>query len=460
MRHPQSVLRLWFTFEDRVDRRTYFIHGLALMALKYVVDAAFIWMVLGRLWTPVDYLSTNIASSGRLGNAARPVVVGLALWTLPFLWIGVSMSMRRAIDAGRSGWLCVFFFVPYVNYLFMVVMCLLPTDHGTPMPVESPRTYEARLPSALLSIGAGAGIGLLAIAGVALGLESYGITIFFGTPFVVGAVTAFLFNRRYPAGLTETMQVVVMTFVFIAGALMLLAIEGLMCLLMAAPLVIAVSLMGAAIGRWMALGDTGSTGRAMLAILLVPTSAMMEPAQARPNLHEVLSVVEIDAPPAVVWRHVIEFPELAPPTELVFRSGIAYPIRARIEGTGVGAVRHCVFSTGSFIEPITHWEPGHLLAFDVTEQPAPLEEWSPYAGIAPPHLDGYFRTTRGEFRLVQLPNGQTRLEGRTWYELRIHPEAYWMLFSDVIIGRIHDRVLMHIERLAETEYDSAPRDAR
>jgi hypothetical protein len=85
----------------------------------------------------------------------------------------------------------------------------------------------------------------------------------------------------------------------------------------------------------------------------------------------------------------------------------------------------------------------------VTTQPPPLEEWSPYARIVPPHLDGYFQSRRGEFRLVPLPSGRTRLEGSTWYEMRLYPDGYWVLFADALISRIHLRVLRHIRMLAE-----------
>jgi hypothetical protein len=115
----------------------------------------------------------------------------------------------------------------------------------------------------------------------------------------------------------------------------------------------------------------------------------------------------------------------------------------------VGAVRRCVFSTGEFVEPITAWEPGRRLAFDVARSPPPLRELSLYAGAAPPHLDGYMASRRGEFRLVPLPGGGTRLEGSTWYELSLAPEGYWQLFADHLVGRIHRRVLEHIAREAE-----------
>ena len=46
------------------------------------------------------------------------------------------------------------------------------------------------------------------------------------------------------------------------------------------------------------------------------------------------------------------FAEIPPPSEMLFRAGIAYPIRAEITGHGEGAIRRCVFSTAPFVEPI------------------------------------------------------------------------------------------------------------
>lgn len=61
-------------------------------------------------------------------------------------------------------------------------------------------------------------------------------------------------------------------------------------------------------------------------------------------------------------------------------------------------------------------------------------------------LDGYLRCRRGAFRLVPLAGGRTRLEGSTWYECEIHPQCYSTLWSDMLIQRIHRRVLDHIRR--------------
>ncbi|MGH7221754.1 MAG: hypothetical protein ACRELF_00845, partial [Gemmataceae bacterium] len=128
--------------------------------------------------------------------------------------------------------------------------------------------------------------------------------------------------------------------------------------------------------------------------------------------------------------------------------GIAYPQRAEIHGTGVGAVRHCVFSTGTFVEPIDVCDPPSRLRFRVTEQPEPMHEWSPYS-IHPPHLHHYLVCREGQFLLEALPGGRTRLIGTTWYSNRMWPAVYWNLWSDTIIHRIHLRVLKHIQQLAE-----------
>jgi len=170
--------------------------------------------------------------------------------------------------------------------------------------------------------------------------------------------------------------------------------------------------------------------------------------EAAPTIRSIDTEVIIAAPPNKVWPHVIAFAALPEPDDWFFKTGIAYPQRAEIHGSGVGAVRHCVFSTGPFVEPIEAWEPPNLLRFSVTDQPAPMREWSPYA-IHPAHLDHYLCSHKGQFRLEPLPDGRTRLVGTTWYSNRMWPEAYWNLWSDYIIHRIHARVLTHIQNLAE-----------
>jgi hypothetical protein len=56
-----------------------------------------------------------------------------------------------------------------------------------------------------------------------------------------------------------------------------------------------------------------------------------------------------------------------------------------------------------------------------------------------------------EIKLVALPNDKTLLEGTTWYYHNIKPAAYWQLWSNYIIHKIHIRVLSHIKFNSENE---------
>jgi hypothetical protein len=165
---------------------------------------------------------------------------------------------------------------------------------------------------------------------------------------------------------------------------------------------------------------------------------------ARPATFVVRSAIDIKAPPEKVWQQVVAFTQIPPPSEWMFRAGIAYPIRAEMQGAGVGAERHCVFSTGSFVEPIEIWQEPRLLKFSVRSNPPPMEEWTPYQHVTPPHLRGFLVSEGGQFLLTPLPDGSTRLEGTTWYRHGLWPSTYWQLWSDSIIHQIHMRVLRHI----------------
>ena len=121
---------------------------------------------------------------------------------------------------------------------------------------------------------------------------------------------------------------------------------------------------------------------------------------------------------------------------------------AQLVGQGVGAIRYCNFSTGSFVEPITVWDEPTLLAFNVEEQPIPMKELSPY-DIEPKHLHGYFTSTKGQFHLSEISHKTTLLEGTTWYYIKIKPEIYWKQWTDFLIHKIHNRVLEHIKEESE-----------
>jgi hypothetical protein len=479
----KQLLRAWFSLREPVSRAAYLAGGVVFMLLKFGIERAIFSAWVGRELGLIAFLSPFFVHRAELlrgaPDGATWTMIGLAM---PFLWIGVSMSARRALDAGLPPMLGFLFLIPGVNYLLMLALSLVPTRRPADrqpaegayrpapdqvaLPVEMPKEGASNALRATRAILAAAGIGFGMFGFSVYVLKSYGSALFVATPFVMGMVAALSYRGAQvtappdpvgPAGgppASPRPRIAVgcawASVALVGVGLLFMAQEGLACLGMALVPAGVLSLLGALLA--MAIGSVQtSIARSRASLLVLPLAAGIESGVQKPPEHEVVTSVVVDAPPEVVWRHVVSFPDLAPPTEWMFRRGIAYPMRARIEGTGVGAIRYCEFSTGAFVEPITRWEPGHRLTFDVVESPPPMREWSFWDRVDAPHLHGFMRSKHGEFRLVALPDGRTRLEGSTFYELEIFPELYWKLWSDGIVHAIHGRVLRHIQQLSEAE---------
>jgi uncharacterized membrane protein YhaH (DUF805 family) len=452
------LLDLLLKPSGKVGRLQFVGAGVALAAIKLTLDYLLTTVVFHRAWQPWDYLWSQSPFAALSRGSALGQYCTLLLVAAPFAWMGVCLCCKRLRAAGAPIWLAVFFFVPIAKWFLFAILAVLPpreieTTPAAEIPARSWWAWSSatRLRSAVVACAVTCAIGLLFLWLSVYVLRAYGSTLFLALPFVLGLMTAVIYGGAERRGLNETIVTSLLAMLLVAAALLALATEGALCIAMAAPIALGLNIHGSMIGHAFIEGrrrrarHISVPALAVLPLLLI--AEQQRPAPTSPR--SVTTTVMINADRATVWRNVIAFTEIPPPHELIFRAGIAYPLRARIEGTGVGATRHCIFSTGAFVEPITTWDTPALLAFDVSSQPDPLMELSPYGRIDAPHLHGYFSSQRGEFRLTELPGGRTLLAGTTWYVNRIEPDAYWRIWSDYLLHTIHRRVLEHIKAEAE-----------
>lgn len=515
------VSDLW-RWDGTITRASYASWGGGLVAVKYCVDTFVAGAIFHRPWSWINYLSPGQAIDVlAMSNADQIFFLTMIAVSIPFIWVGIVLTMRRLRAAGLPVWLCKLFFVPIVNLLVFTSLCLLPTqsnrnvldpdadagllegrsvpeklpDHskdppstGVQLPA-SPESVHPPKPSVQPSIlnsdlskllihkrsglpfsrenrwsdGAYAVVmtvpasALLAFLSTSV-FPSYGWSLFIGLPFAIGMASAYLYGRNELRSPGDSVLIACTAVTLLGASMFLWAWEGMICLLMAAPLGYILAVLGAILGYQLQKKKNlpVHATRIILSMFIILPLTMSAEYAERPQFPTVAvhTTCWVNATPSHVWKNIIAFPRLPEPTEWLFKTGVAYPIGATISGEGVGAVRHCKFTTGNFIEPITVWDEPRLLGFNVKAQPEPMKEFSWVRDLQPAHLNGYLNIHRGEFRLFEERDASgrvsTRVVGTTWYDNRMWPGSYWRFYADNIMHSIHNRVLMHIKNISES----------
>lgn len=122
-----SALKVPFGFTEEVTRRAYLRWGAVLFLLRYAVEAALVARLAGRVLDPLTFVTPFFA---RPDTVMGPAGLALTLSALPFLWVVVSMSVRRAAAAGRREYLGFLVLVPGLHYVVVAVLAALPDRPG------------------------------------------------------------------------------------------------------------------------------------------------------------------------------------------------------------------------------------------------------------------------------------------------------------------------------------------
>ena len=454
----KKFLGFLFAWKGEIGRSAYAFTGLALFLLKWNLDRLFSFLVQSENYpTPFFYLLpvTDFTSTADPVQLILPIF-GLAL---PFIYIGIVLTVKRLRSLGWPIYSSVLFFVPFINFLFFFLLSILPKSSPTAEINEDKKKKHGWL-DRFLPRGKVACAALVSVLFATLGTlfvslslhaeigQDYGWGFFVGLPFAMGLTSAVTYGHHERRRVRTCIGVALLTLAFSFLLLLALAIEGILCLFMAAPIALPLAALGGWVGHLIQNRPIRHNPSLALFAATFLLMGFEENSLPEAPLFAVRSEVIIHAPPEKVWTNVVTFSELPPADDWLFDLGIACPTCATIEGTGVGAIRYCNFTTGPFVEPITVWDEPNVLAFDVTKQPPPMKELSLY-DIHPPHLDGHLESKRGEFRLERIDGGRTRLIGTTWYKHNMWPASYWRAWSDFLIGRIHQRVLNHVKDLSE-----------
>jgi len=409
------------SFKGEIAPLTYAVVAPALLSSQYLAVA----------------LAFEAAGSGLVYDAGfwllplrrLALLPGLSAWaaaiafafSLAVAWGLALLSYRRASKSGFGYMIAALAIVPGIQIAAVAVLALMPIRSAR---ADSKPEAGVDIPHVVQGVVAGIAIIVFAVLLSAVMFGAYGWGLFVMTPFLVGLSTGYLANRRVTVPSGRSQAIVMAAAALGTLALIMVALEGLVCILLASPLGVLAASAGGAVGRSAALRRHRG-GQPLMSIALLPAVFALEAAVPPAIPIAMKEGVDIAAPPSAVWQALTSSDPIAAPAGLIERVGLAYPLRGRLFGEGVGAVRLGEFSTGTARERITVWVPGRRLAFIVLTQPPVMREMSPYRRVHAPHLSGYFETTSASFDLATLPGGGTRLTASTAHMLRMDPVLYW-----------------------------------
>jgi hypothetical protein len=387
------------------------------------------------------------------------------------LLLGTFLSGARLRDAGVSPRWALLFLVPGVRPLLGMILMVIPTRESTPAETDDsttsssvPGRHRIRrwMPQShwgcALSCSAAAavlGVGLVQVNTEILG--TYGWTLFLATPYLLGFLATWMYSLQRPLKKGEALQISSLT-VMASGLLLFgLAIEGVVCLIMAAPIALALAALGAATAAALVKAvQRRSEPRVLcLAIATIPMLCLIERGRpAPPPVYTFSTEVFIAAPARRIWPRIVDVAGLPLDQNFWSRINLATFQRAWTEGQGLGAVRVCEFDTGVAREIVTEWEPPYRLGLKVETTPTPMQEWTFYRHIHPPHLEGYYQVNRAAFELTPVDGG-TLVRGTTEFQHGLWPADYWAWWCRPVIHGLQRRVLNAVKDRTEAAMGTA-----
>ena len=232
----------------------------------------------------------------------------------------------------------------------------------------------------------------------------------------------------------------------------LLSIEGILCIVMAAPIFLLVAGVGGLIGMavQVRMKRKSRPGVVSLMLFLPYLATPVEDRLTTPSeTREVRNRLRIDAPPEAVWNEIksvraIERAEL--PFRVAHLIGLPRPIQATLSHEGIGGVRIATFERGlQFRETVTLWQPGHRLSFAIHSEPSPPDALDEHVAVG----GAYFDVTDGSYELEAASDGSTMLTLTSHQRLTTRFNPYARLWSDFIMSDLQSAILEVVRARAE-----------
>ncbi len=278
------------------------------------------------------------------------------------------------------------------------------------------------------------------------------VAFIFFVPFAIGFLATYLARERSLVRALFFPNAPALTSLFFA---LLLAWEGVICILLWLPLFMVMSSLGGFVGYLVVRFWKDKSGRAAVGIVVLlpfgasfPESRIEAPQQVR----RVETTIAIAGPPEVVWNEIVRVPAIGEDEHSFAWShliGFPRPIAAESSGTGVGSVREASFERGVvFHEKVTEFVPNERLSFTIhaDKNQIPAKALDEHVTVGGP----FFDVLSGTYE-IQKDGGGVVLHLSSEHRLSTRFNFYASAWTDFIMRDTQAYILRIVKKRAETK---------
>ncbi|WP_372752130.1 hypothetical protein [Mariniflexile sp.] len=269
---------------------------------------------------------------------------------------------------------------------------------------------------------------------------TYGVSFFVLLPFIIGFITGNSAIKKISLW-GHTIALIIFFVLLILGGL-----EGVICILMAMPLIIVAIALGMLFKYYFKKNKIDHQRKNMAKSSVLPFLIFVFFAYAEKiltkegkDIIEIKSEIILPYSATQVYDKIKQVDTLDAEKPFLMKLDLPVPQRCVLEEEKVGALRVCYFDGGKIVERITEIERGKFLNMEVIDYQVTGRKWLG------------FKSASYEFE--NLVGGKfSKMTRTTTYTSKLKPRFYWRLAEKIGIKQEHEYVFRNLRKDLENSF--------
>lgn len=222
-------------------------------------------------------------------------------------------------------------------------------------------------------------------------------------------------------------------------------LEGMVCILMALPLVIIAIALGAILKYFIKKYRNTDQQDQLIKSSILPfclflAFAFIETALTKNEqfVMEVKSEIILPYSTMEVYETIKSVDTLDAEQPFLMKLDLPIPQKCVLEEEKVGGIRTCYFQNGQIVEEITALEKGKILKMDVIDYQLTGRKWLGFKEAI--------------YLFEKVANGQTKMTRITTYTSELYPRFYWAPLEKIGIQQEHEYVFCNLKKDLQNKY--------